>query len=266
MRQLDRSLGRSVFGGDPAGYHAARPDYPEFVYDILCDRCGLAPGTPTFEVGAGTGTATRRLLALGAAPLAAIEPDPRLATFLRQGLPTTDLQVLVEPFEETTLPSDVFEIGLAATSFHWIEVEAGLAQVARLLRPGGWWIMVWNMFGDERRHDAFHEATVGLLGESRSPSAGPANGPSFGEDHPRRAAELRTAGHFENIAFDAQSWTLTLDAQGVRALYATYSEINARPPDERERVLDELVEIAERKFGGRVARNMITAMHTAQRR
>ncbi|MDP3852277.1 methyltransferase domain-containing protein [Phenylobacterium sp.] len=266
MTQLDRRLGRSVFGGDPAGYHAARPGYPEFVYDILRERCGLRPGTPTFEVGAGTGIATGRLLHIGAAPLAAIEPDPRLAAFLRASLPTEDLQVLAEPFEETPLPSARFDLGLAATSFHWVEAEAGLAQVARLLRPGGWWAMVWNVFGDERRHDAFHEATVGLLGESRSPAAGAVRELSFGEDHVRRAAELEAAGVFEDIAYQSLSWTLTLGPPGVRALYATYSEINARPPEARERLLDALMEIAEREFAGKVERNMVTAIHTARRR
>ena len=44
MGQLDRGLGRSVFGGDPAAYDAIRPDYPEAVYAILRERCGLGPG------------------------------------------------------------------------------------------------------------------------------------------------------------------------------------------------------------------------------
>ena len=66
---IDREFGRQAFGLDPRGYHAARPAYPDWVFEILCERCGLARDTATFEIGAGTGTATRRLLELGANPL-----------------------------------------------------------------------------------------------------------------------------------------------------------------------------------------------------
>ncbi|MES0210365.1 hypothetical protein NKJ93_14885 [Mesorhizobium sp. M0028] len=79
---IDPKFGRLAFGADPGSYHATRPGYPDWVFEILCERCRLAPGTATFEIGAGTGTATRRLLELGASPMLAIEPDSRLATFL----------------------------------------------------------------------------------------------------------------------------------------------------------------------------------------
>src|SRR5215208_4481156 len=75
-----------LFGADPANYHDARPEYPERVYDLLTTRCGLGPGTATLEIGPGTGLATHRLLALGADPLVAVEPDARLAQFLTDRL------------------------------------------------------------------------------------------------------------------------------------------------------------------------------------
>src|SRR5438045_911078 len=99
MEQLDRTFGRSAFGGDPSGYDRARPDYPEWVYQVLRQRCGLAPGVAAFEIGPGTGKATRRLLELGADPLVAIEPDARLATFLRDRFPAPSLRILVQTFE-----------------------------------------------------------------------------------------------------------------------------------------------------------------------
>jgi hypothetical protein len=49
------------------------------------------------------GTATRRLLELGANPLVAIEPDRRLATFLRESIPNRALRVVDAPFEEVEL-------------------------------------------------------------------------------------------------------------------------------------------------------------------
>ncbi len=71
---IARLAGRRVFGLDPAGYHSARPDYPGWVYQTLRSRRGLTRGAAAFEIGAGTGIATRHLLDLGAEPLVAVEP------------------------------------------------------------------------------------------------------------------------------------------------------------------------------------------------
>lgn len=261
MSGLPRSAGRSAFGGDPVSYHAVRPGYPDWVFDILRARCDLRPSAAVFEVGAGTGTASERLLAMGARPLVAIEPDPRMAAFLGE---RCDVEILVEAFESVELSDNSFDVGVAATSFHWVEPGRGLAQVRRLLRPGGWWAMVWNVFGDEVRPDPFHEATLHLVGGVKSPSAGTPGGPPFALDAERRRGELEAAG-FEEIGYEAQPWTLTLDQAAVRALYGTFSDVAQLDPAERERVLDALAEIAEREFGGRVERNMVTALYTTRR-
>ena len=137
--------------------HVARPEYPEWVYETLTSRCGLRRKTAVFEIGAGTGTATLRLLELGADPLVAIEPDPRLAEFLRANEPDKALTVMVSPFEDAALENAAFDLGVSATAFHWLEEKSALAKIASLLRPGGWWAAVWNEFGDDSRPDPFHD-------------------------------------------------------------------------------------------------------------
>ena len=65
-----------------------------------------------------------------------------------------------------------FDMGLCATAFHWLDEDLALTKVAKLLRPGDWWAMHWNVFGDSRRADPFHEATKYLFSKVLSPSAG----------------------------------------------------------------------------------------------
>lgn len=217
-----------------------------------------------FEVGAGTGTLTHRLLNLGASPLFAVEPDPRMAKHLQDTHDLPELQVRVARFEDVDLPKGRFDLGVSATAFHWVDQAAGLAKARELLKPLGWWAMVWNVFGDPARHDAFHEATTGLLaGTGAGPSTGLAGVP-FALDEARRSGDLAAAG-FRDIRYDRWDWTLVLTPAQVRGLYGTYSDINAMPSEARERLLDDLVEIAERQFAGRVERNMVTALYTARR-
>ena len=259
---IDRSFGRRAFGADPASYHSVRPPYPDWVFATLVERCGLADGTSVFEIGPGTGTATRRLLDLGARPLVAIEPDPRLAAYLRKNNRDAALHVMVSTFEEVALDESAFDLGVCATAFHWLEEDSALAKVARLLRPGGWWAMVWNVFGDSGRPDTFHEATKLLLDGSRGPSAGTRDIP-FALDSTARVAALRRTGAFDLIEHRNSAWLLELDPEQTVALYATFSEINAR--QDRQTVLTKLGRIARDRFQGHVTRNMTTSLYIARR-
>jgi SAM-dependent methyltransferase len=261
MTNIDRTFGRRAFGADPANYDAARPPYPEWVFEDLAER-DLRPGAAVFEIGAGTGTATRRLLGLGADPLVAIEPDPRLAHYLRAVAPPA-LRVVDAAFEDADLPAAAFDLGLAATSFHWLDEDAALAKIASLLKPGGWWAALWNVFGDDSLPDPFHEATYDLLNPYKSPSAGKGGIPLALDTDPRIAA-LERAGAFEAIQHRTSHWPLHLDSDGVVRLYATYSDITARP--DRDHVLAELRRIAVEEFAGRVTRNMTTVLYLARRR
>ena len=262
MTEVDRREGRRVFGADPANYHSARPAYPDWVFETLVDRCGLKSGAAVFEIGAGTGTATRRLLDLGADPLIAIEPDSRLAAFLWDTIADAALQVVISPFEEARLDRADFDLGVSATAFHWLDEDAALARIAELLRPGGWWAMVWNVFGDDSRPDPFHEATSLLLNGVTSPSASPV-GEQFALDAEARRTALDRTGAFEGVEHRAEAGSLVLDPDQTVALYGTYSNINVRP--DRDAVLAELGRIAREQFDGRVTRNMITSLYIARR-
>ena len=127
--------------------------------------------------------------------------------------------------------------------------------------------MWWNVFGDPERADPFHEATEALLSDlSVTPSQPDNSQHPFGLDIEARTADLGAVGAFVDIGWEIMRWTLVLDPAQVRALYASYSHFSVLGDAERKRLLDGLFEIATRDFGGRVERNMCTAIYTAQRR
>lgn len=265
MIEIPMEAGRRAFGGDAANYDRARPEYPPEVYGLLRARCGLRPGTPTFEIGPGTGLATRRLIENGASPLIAVEPDERLAAKLKERSP--EVTVINAAFEDAALDAGMFALGCAATSFHWMDQRTALAKVATLLRSGGWWAMWWNVFGDPSRSDAFHDATQELLsGMVASPSHCPYWKHPFALDSEARLADVAAVAGFDDVGVEMLRWTLVLDSAQVRALYATYSQFSVLDDAERNRILDGLFEIAARQFRGRVERNMVTAIYTARRR
>jgi SAM-dependent methyltransferase len=261
---INLSFGRQAFGADPAGYHAVRPDYPEWVFKTLKDHCGAGQDTTAFEIGAGTGKATRHILDLNVRRLTAIEPDRRMADYLQRTTPDRSLEVIASTFEEVELADAGFDLGFSATSLHWLDEDQALQKVARLLRPGGWWAMVWNVTGDPDRADPFHEATKALLEGPSSPSREGEGQTPFGLDKKARLAALQRTRAFDDMEHQRQAWSITLDPDQVMALYGTYSNINIR--SDRAAVLAELGRIAREEFNGHVTRNLITSLYIARRK
>jgi SAM-dependent methyltransferase len=262
--EITREFGRTAFGDDPANYDAARPGYPAWVFSSLRETCGVGAGSAVLEIGAGAGTATRALLTLGVNPLVAIEPDARSAAYLRSAEPSPSLQVRTETFEAAELPAGGFDLALSATAFHWLDEPLALAKIAGLLKPGGWWAALWNVFGDDAYPDRFHEATAGMLGRVNNPSAGAAGGVSYAVDAAARIAAIDATGAFERVLYQTSHWPLYLTAEQTVALYATYSNVVAMP--DFSRALAELHRVAETEFGGRVTRNMTTILYLARRK
>src|ERR1700741_4424865 len=232
MDKISLNDGRRLFGNDPKTYAEDRPDYPDALYARLMARCGLPQGPSVFEIGPGPGLATRRLLSLGASPLLAIEPDPRLATFLRETIETGSLEIDQVSFDEAMLPEAAFDLGVAATSFHWLEQGSALAKVYRSLKPGGWWAMWWNNFGPEEP-DEFQRATDHLFaGTADSPSWSREKRIPFGLDRESRLQDLTAAG-FKDAEIELWSSSLTCDTARLVGLFSPFSPVPALDADSR---------------------------------
>jgi SAM-dependent methyltransferase len=262
-RRIARAEGRRLFGTTAETYDRARPGHADAVYEILAERCGLRPGAKVLEIGPGTGQATRRLLERGADPLVALEPDPALAAFLRDRL---GQRIVIRPstLETAELEQD-FDLAVAASSFHWIDERVGLERIHDALRPDGSIALWWTLFGDSNRDDPFRAAVEPLLGAvPLSPSRPEQDGPPFATDEGARIGALEMAG-FEDVTSRRLEWTRTWDTHGTRDLFGTFSPILALAPAERESLLDEIANVADTEFAGRVTRPLVTSMYTARK-
>jgi SAM-dependent methyltransferase len=257
----DPAFGRQLYGLDPPSYDAGRPDYPERVYEVLVQRCGLGDGSRVVEIGPGTGLATARLLSLGA-HVTAVEANAAMAAYLQETHGDKHLEVVVAPFEEAELAEGAFDLAVGANSFHWIEPGVGAPKLRRLLVPGSW-VAVWDMlFDDPTRPDELAPHMQRLLGVS-STFATPTGGLPFPLDEKGRLPELHQAG-FLDVESEIIRSEVTMDAADVRALYASMTLILGRPPGEQAQLLDAIQAIVGDEFGGKVERHFVTGLFTGR--
>jgi SAM-dependent methyltransferase len=255
-----RQEARTIYGSDVEGYDAGRPDYPDELYQILTSRCGLRAGASVLEIGAGTGLATRRLVAVGAR-VVAVEPDENMAARLAAAV-SDHVEIVAGTFEQAPLPQDRFDLAVAATSFHWVDQAVGLPRLGRVIRPGGWAAVWWTIFDDPDRPDAFRAALGARTGDE---DPGRQRRARFQLDAESRHRDLEETARLTDVSHHLIRWTADLDTGQLRALYASMIRIRRRPAADQQRLLDQISLLADRDFGGRVQRPFRTILYTGRR-
>lgn len=131
-------------------YRRYRPGYPATLFDHLRRRCGLERGQAVADVGAGTGIFSRLLLDRGLRVFA-VEPNADMRAAAQTELAgCRHCSVVAGEAEATTLPSQSVDHVVAAQAFHWFDRSRVREEFARILRPAGWVMLVWN----DRRVDS----------------------------------------------------------------------------------------------------------------
>jgi ubiquinone/menaquinone biosynthesis C-methylase UbiE len=125
-------------------YVRYRPGYPPEVLDLLRSECGLRPSHIIADIASGTGVFTRLLLENGNSVFA-VEPNAEMREMGLRQLDTYDRLVWVAgTAEETTLRSASVDFVTAAQAAHWFDLRRARAEFARILRPEGWCVLIWN--------------------------------------------------------------------------------------------------------------------------
>ncbi|WP_405693731.1 class I SAM-dependent methyltransferase [Streptomyces sp. NBC_01185] len=164
-----------------AQYAAYRPSYPPALLDAV-EELAARPlhGARTVDVGAGTGIATRLLLARGAR-VTAVEPGPGMAGELHRSLPS--VPVVRGDGNHLPLATASADLITYAQSWHWTDPALSLPEARRVLRPGGSLALWWNVSDDSagwiadqdlrlRRHLGAGDGAHGTPGGSGSRNLG----------------------------------------------------------------------------------------------
>ena len=253
-----------MFGSVATSYEDARPDYPDRVFEVLRERCGLRAFDPRrgdrCRLGKGDSTAFG-----SGCPRA----RDRTESTPRRGTPRSVLYgastghrrrpLRRRPHFAVVIRSRGRRHSISLAGPGTDTPEDRLDPAAR--RVAGVVVETCSETPTSRIHSTTRPSRS-CNDLEPSPSEGRDALP-FALNVSARTSELEGSG-FHRVAYEALRWTLTLDSSQTRRLYGTYSNIARLPTARREAILDGIERVAAVEFGGRVERQMVTPIYTAR--
>ena len=205
------------FGSQAAAYERGRPSYPPEAVDWLLP----AGARDVLDLGAGTGKLTSRLVERGL-DVVAVDPIAELLDVLRATRP--DTPALLGTAENIPLEDNSVDAVLVAQAWHWFDPERAVAEVARVLRPGGTLGLLWNV-RDER---------LGWIKDF---------GQIVGLEHDWANATVELPAPFTDVATHQIEWTNYITPQALIDYVASRSYCITSPAEVRTRTLDQVREL-----------------------
>jgi len=131
-----------AFGRTAREYELGRPLWPEELLDRVVDELRLRREARVLDLGAGTGKLTRALVRRFAR-VVAVEPDEAMLEVLQEVVPGAE--ALRGSGESIPLGAGEVEAVFSAEAFHWFASDDSVAEIARVLRPRGGLVILWNI-------------------------------------------------------------------------------------------------------------------------
>jgi len=215
-RGWTRELAGSFQNAAP-GYARFRPGYPSAAVGAA-----LPPDARrVLDLGAGTGKLTESLVRRGL-DVVAVEPLPGMLAELALRFPSVG--AVLGSAEAIPLRDAVFDCVLVGQAFHWFDRERALAEVARVLRPGGTLSLLWNHDDETDPLVRDVEAELNRIGRPDGGASGRGRrsaGPSSGRPPPP------FAGHpaFTDPVLIMIRWVRHTTVEDLVGLQQTYSYV-----------------------------------------
>jgi len=235
-------------------YERGRPGYSPEVVDAIRRALDLADGARVADVGAGTGKLTRALAA-GGFDVVAVEPLAGLRDRLRAELP--GIEALDGTAEALPLADASDDAVVCADAFHWFDGPRAVAELARVIRPGGGLALLWNLEGEWDDPPPWQPELQALV-EGIRPEH-----PSFTGDQGRGAVVDSPA--FGELALTEVRRVHETDPERLLAQIASMSYVGGLPPARRDDVLRRAEAILDRHGAGEVAVPLRTTIWTTRR-
>ena len=238
---------RETFNQSADLYDRARPGYPDALVDDVITLSEIPKQGRTLEIGCATGKATELFASRGYS-MDRLDIGNHLAAVAARKLREFDnVQFAVTSFEEWESNRQVYDLIIAATSFHWVDPAAAYAKSAAILKSTGSLAVFSNTHVGQnegffaRVQDVYNACAHSMM------RADP--------DGRKRSQKPAGAECFQKPITRRYPWSVEYTANQYVDLLGTYSDHISLPEAEKRALFTGIANLIDQEYGGKVLKH-----------
>lgn len=233
-----------------------RPGYAEAAIDRLIAETGLLPGHALVcDIGAGTGKLTLPFVRRGHR-VVAVEPNPSM---MKRGIGNTAGRAVAwmrGVGEALGLAANAFDLVSFGSSFNVVDRGAALSECARILKPAGWLVCLWNHrdLNDPLQREieaVIHRALPGF---------------SYGSRRQDQTPIIARSGHFESIRQIEERFVCSMSPRDALLAWSSHATLLRQAEGRFDAILDSIGEVLRRDGRSRLPIPYFTRAWLARRK
>lgn len=249
---------RATFNNSAEWYDQIRPGYPEALIDDVISLSAIPAGGQILEIGCGTGKATEMFASRGYAMFCLDIGIDLAAVAVQKFRESANIQIAVSSFEEWESDGRLFDLVIAATSFHWVDPAIAYVKSAAVLKPNGSLAVFENthIHQDEgfflRVQDVYRASAPSMMSAATNTN--------------RHYGEPASMALFGDPIVRSYKWATEYSAKEYIDLLGTYSDHISLPAVERRDLFSGIADLIDREYSGRVLKHYETVLRLQKKR
>ena len=221
-------------------YEELRPGYAAEAVAWVADAAAIREGSLVVDLAAGTGQLACRFARYGAR-VVAVEPAENMRGVLAGRSPGLDVRD--GRAEAIPLADDEADAVVVGNAFHHFDAPAALAQIRRVLRPGGTFAMFWARLDRDEAYPRYPGLEAIAAAVDAAVSAGGASA-AIQQAYRTWSEAPPHADGFTSFERRGFGLTHTLSSARLADLYATSSNVASLDASIRSELLDRVRELS----------------------
>ncbi|MCK4806644.1 MAG: class I SAM-dependent methyltransferase, partial [Candidatus Aegiribacteria sp.] len=233
---------RNTFNRSADVYDRIRPGYPTTLIDDVINLSGIPEHGRILEIGCATGKSTELFASTGFT-MDCLDIGSDLAAVAAAKFREFDnVRVIVSPFEDWKSDGHLYDLIIAATSFHWVDPALAYIKSAAFLKLAGALAVFTNKH--VQNNEGFFAAVQDVYRDF-APSMTNATG-----NIKENLQTLPGEEHFEDPIFRSYPWSMEYSTSQYIDLLSTYSDHINLPDAERKALFTGIENLINREYGG----------------
>lgn len=206
-----------------------RAEYSDSAIDFIYNISKIKNESLIADIGAGTAKLAKLLLEKGS-EVHAVEPNPEMKKIGIENTKGKKVKWIEGNSHSTTLDTSTYDLVTFGSSFNVADRTLALKEVKRIVKPGGWFVCMWN---HRSLTDPLQSKIENILKSSVSSY-------DYGLRRENQSEFLENSYFFSKIFYGYFPFEVNINVEDFYSAWESHGTLAKETKDKRDKVLEEI--------------------------